>query len=508
MESPERCVRAVKAGGKAAMFESAEQVHTIDKATFKAEQAKLREALLDAQFDLVQKKTFAVLILLTGIDGAGKSAVLARLNEWLDPRHLRAHAFDVPTGEERARPDLWRYWLRLPPKGTIGVYLGSWYREPIMRHVFADGDDTELENDLTAISRFETMLAKEGVLIIKLWLHLSRKEQKRRLAEIEKLPGGGRHVVEYRLLNKRYRRTMATVEKGIRLTSSGDAPWVVIPGTDAEYRDLMIGRTILAAMRKRLDGGDVAVPAAAPVVVAGLDRKTVLDRVDLSRRLDDADYKKELSHYQRRLAELTDSKAFGNIALLTAFEGNDAAGKGGSIRRLTGAIDPRRCKVYPVAAPSDEEKAQPYLWRFWRRLPRRGRVAVFDRTWYGRVLVERVEGFCSEADWLRAYAEINEFEAQLAAEGIVLVKFWLAISKEEQLRRFQERENTPYKRYKITDEDWRNREKWDDYALAVGDMVERTSSDTGRWTLVESEDKNYGRVRILKTVCERLEAAL
>ena len=215
-----------------------------------------------------------------------------------------------------------------------------------------------------------------------------------------------------------------------------------------------------------------------------------------------------MRQHQQRLAELTDSKAFRDIALVAAFEGNDAAGKGGSIRRVTGAIDPRRFKVHSVAAPTDEEKARPYLWRFWRRIPGKGDVAVFDRTWYGRVLVERIEGFCSEADWIRAYDEINDFEEQLVAEGIVLVKFWLAISKDEQLRRFKEREKTPYKRYKITDEDWRNREKWDAYRIAVGDMIDRTSSEYAPWTLVESEDKNYGRVKILATICDRLEAAL
>lgn len=490
------------------MFESAERVHKIDKATFKAEEPKLREALLDAQFDLVERKSFAVLILLAGIDGAGKSEALARLDEWLDPRHLHTQAFDGPNGEERARPRLWRFWLNLPAKGTIGIFLGSWYRDALVQRVLGGGDEGQLERELAAISRFETMLAAEGVLIIKLWLHLSRSEQKKRLAQIERMPGGGRHIVEYRLLRKHHRLAMATIQKSVRLTSSGDAPWVVIPSADPEYRDLMVGRTILAAIRKRLDTEASPKAAAAPVIVAGLDRNSALDGLDLDRTLDRSTYKKDLALHQQRLGELTDRKAFRKIALVATFEGNDAAGKGGSIRRVTRAIDPRRFKVNSVAAPTDEEKAQPYLWRFWRRIPRKGDVAIFDRTWYGRVLVERIEGFCSEADWVRAYAEINDFEEQLVAEGIVLVKFWLAISKDEQLRRFQDREKTPYKRYKITDEDWRNREKWDAYALAVGDMIDRTSSEYAPWTLIESEDKAYGRVKILKTLSDRLEAAM
>ena len=490
------------------MFESAEQTHKIDKATFKAEEAKLREALLDAQFDLIEQKRFAVLIVLAGIDGAGKSGALARLNEWLDPRHVETAVFDEPSPDEAARPPFWRYWRALPAKGKIGIFVGSWYREPIAPYASGDGEGSRLERDLAAIGRLETMLADEGMLVIKLWLHLSRADQKQRLKEIDKIPGGGRHVVEYRQMHKNYEKLMPVLQNVVRLTSSGDAPWVVVPSADEEYRDLMIGQTVLAAMRKRLDSPPPAKVAAAPVVVAGLERKTALDALDLAAKLDEARYDKELAHYQQRIAELTDAKAFRDVALVVAFEGTDAAGKGGTIRRLTRALDPRKVKVHPIAAPSDEEKAQPYLWRFWRRIPAKGQIAIFDRTWYGRVLVERVEGFCSEADWLRAYSEINDFEEHLVESGILLAKFWLAISKEEQLRRFQDREKVPYKRYKITDEDWRNREKWDAYRQAIGDMVDRTSTDRAPWTVVASEDKNWARVQVLKTLSESLEAML
>ncbi|MFO1153141.1 MAG: polyphosphate:AMP phosphotransferase [Rhodospirillales bacterium] len=493
------------------MFESAEQVHAVDKAAFKAEEPELREALLEAQLDLMEKKGFAVLVLLAGIDGAGKGEALARLNEWLDQRHLANEAFDDPNDEERARPRLWRFWLHLPAKGQIGVFLGSWYADVFAKRVLGGGDDARLEKDLATINRFEAMLTAENILLIKLWLHISLDEQKKRLAEIEKEAGGGRHIVEYTMLRKHHELALTTIKKGIRMTSVGEAPWFVIPSADGRYRDLMIGHTLLDAMRKRLDAPAVAAApgnVTAPGIVAGIDHKSPLDVLDLSRTLAEDDYKKQLKHYQRRLAKLTDGKAFRKHALVCAFEGNDAAGKGGSIRRVTGAIDPRRFRVHPVAAPTDEEKARPYLWRFWRRIPGKGHVAIFDRTWYGRVLVERVEGFCGGADWMRAYAEINDFEEQLVKEGIVLVKFWLAISKGEQMRRFKARENTAYKRYKITDEDWRNREKWDAYRVAVGDMIDRTSSEYAPWTLVASEDKPYGRITILKTICDRLEAAL
>jgi polyphosphate:AMP phosphotransferase len=498
------------------MFASAELPHEVDKATFKADVEKLREDLLEAQIDLAERGDFAALVVLGGLDGAGRSAVLGRFNEWLDPRHVHTQAFDRPSEEERARPRQWRYWLTLPAKGRIGIYLGSWYRDALERRLIGGGDDDEWHRDIESINRFETMLAAEGVLLIKMWLYIAEEDRKRRLAAIKRTPGGRRHILEFKAVLRQLRGQThfaeALVKEGVRRTSSGHAPWVVVPSANERYRDLMAGRTLLNALKQRLTAKARPVKEApvpvAPAVIAALNRRTVSDDLDLNRKLDRETYKNALSREQTRLAKLTDSKAFRRRALVVAFEGNDAAGKGGTIRRVTQALDPRRFRVHSIAAPSDEEKAQPYLWRFWRRIPRLGDVAIFDRTWYGRVLVERVEGFCHEADWLRAYAEINDFEEQLVAHGIVLAKFWLAISKDEQLRRFEEREKVPYKRYKITPEDWRNREKWDAYAEAVADMVDRTSREEAPWTLVASQDKLSGRITVLKTLNERLAAAL
>ena len=234
----------------------------------------------------------------------------------------------------------------------------------------------------------------------------------------------------------------------------------------------------------------------------------VFDRLDMSRRLAKRKFDAELEKYQGKLNLLTRDQRFRNMSVIALFEGSDAAGKGGAIRRITGALDARHYRIIPVAAPTEEERAQPYLWRFWRHIPRAGRVTIFDRSWYGRVLVERVEKFCSAADWMRAYSEINDFEEQLVKNNTVLVKFWLAITKEEQLRRFREREKTGFKRFKITEEDWRNRNKWDEYETAVCDMVERTSTGIAPWTLVEANDKNHARIKILKTLCRQIEAAM
>ena len=496
------------------MYQSAFLEHRLDKASFRAEEPKLRAELLEAQLELAEKREFPVLILVTGMDGAGKGAVIQRLYEWLDPRHVRTNGYGEPDEAERARPWMWRYWRDLPPKGATGIVFGSWYNDAI--HCFAEDadDETGLVRDLEAIARFERMLASEGALILKFMLVLSDKEQKKRLKAIAKGRGAGRHVLEewssFRRGSPRKarERNRSLVEKIIQATNQPHAPWIVLASDDPGHRDLSFGRTILDSLRSRLDAPRPAATAPATAIIPNLDHRTVLDALDMSLTLTGADYKARLAAEQDRLAALTASKGFGRRAVVAVFEGNDAAGKGGSIRRVTAALDPRRFRVRPVAAPTDEEGAQPYLWRFWRHLPRKGHVAVFDRSWYGRVLVERVEGFAKPEEWLRAYGEINAFEEELSRSGIIVVKFWLAIDKDEQLRRFQEREQIEFKRFKITSEDWRNREKWDDYATAVNDMVDRTSTGHAPWTLVEAKDKRWARVKVLSTLCDRIEAAL
>jgi polyphosphate kinase 2 (PPK2 family) len=283
---------------------------------------------------------------------------------------------------------------------------------------------------------------------------------------------------------------------------------VVVEGTDDRYRSLTVGQILLQALQKKLATKATQKSPVAPMVRVNTDGRTVLSEMDLSLSLPEKTYDNELAQWQGRLSELLRDPRFKGRSLVCAFEGADAAGKGGAIRRIGAALDARQYQVIPVAAPTEEERAQPYLWRFWRHVPRKAQVAIFDRTWYGRVLVERVEGFCAENDWLRAYTEINDFEHELADSGVIVVKFWLQISQEEQLARFKAREQIAFKRFKITQEDWRNREKWDAYQQAICDMVERTSTGNAPWTLVEANDKNYARVKILQTLCERVEAEL
>ncbi len=492
------------------MFESAELGHKIDKDTFKQEVPRLRAALLDAQYDMLEKKDFPVVILISGVDGSGKGETINLLYSWMDPRHISTLAFSEPTDEERARPAMWRYWRALPPKGKIGIFAGSWYSQPITDRINGDLRRSELDARLADINQFEAMLVNEGALVLKFWFHLSREGQKTRLKALEKNPKTAWRVTKesYDRL-KTYDKLQEVAGHVLRVTNSAKAPWIIVEGTDDEYRSLTVGRIVLDALQRRLkQEGRPAVPVAPPIVHP-IDDKNVLSELDLTQKLGKKEYESQLAKYQGRLSELVrDPRFVGKRSLVLVFEGSDAAGKGGSIRRIAAAMDARQYQIIPIAAPTEEERAQPYMWRFWRHLPRTGRVAIFDRSWYGRVLVERVEGFCSEADWLRAYAEINDFEHQLVEAGGVVVKFWLQISADEQLRRFQERQDTEFKRFKITDEDWRNREKWDDYVTAACDMVDRTSTGLAPWTPVEANDKNFARVKILRTVCERLEAAL
>lgn len=496
------------------MFEAAEVGHKLAKGEYKRIEPQLRADLLDAQYELSRLGRFPVVILISGVRGAGKGETVNLLNAWMDPRHIHTHAFDNPTDEERDRPPMWRYWRALPPKGRIGMLFGSWYTAPIIDRVFRRTRPGDLAQSLEEIRRFERMLADDGVLLLKFWFHLSKKRQRERLKALQADKQTSWRVTERDWdFFKYYDRFYRLSEEALRQTSVPCAPWTVVDGSDPQYRVVTVARALLEAMRERMGQTPGSVVVAAPQVtlppLPGLtDGRNLLNRLDLSQTLSKKMFDTELARQQQRLALLTRHPGFRERRVIAVFEGMDAAGKGGAIRRITGALDARLYRIIPVAAPTDEERAQPYLWRFWRHIPMKGRFTIYDRSWYGRVLVERVEKFASPSDWARAYSEINDFEAQLAQNGGVIVKYWLQISKEEQLRRFQEREKTLHKQFKITDEDWRNRKKWGDYQLAAAEMVERTSTTAAPWTLVPANDKFHARIQVITTLCDRIEAQL
>jgi polyphosphate:AMP phosphotransferase len=492
------------------MFESAELGHKVAKRLYDRRLSALRYALLEAQLKVQAKAEFPVVVVVGGEDGSGRGEVVNLLLEWMDPRHIRVHASDAPADGERGRPPMWRFWYELPPKGKMGIFFGGWYGQPIADRVFDRIGGAEFARQLAEVSRFERMLVDEGALVVKLWLHLTKKAQNRRFDNL-----AANRATAWRVTkddwksHERYDAMIAASERALRETNSAEAPWVVVDATDDRFRNLTVGGALRDAMNARLQAGRRAVPVrAAPPPPPPLDRRNVIEELDLSKALTEAEYAKKLPRLQGRLNALSREKAFRRIGVIAVVEGNDAAGKGGAIRRVTRALDARLYDVVPIAAPREEERARPYLWRFWRSVPPRGHMALFDRSWYGRVLVERVEGLAAEPDWMRAYREIVDFEDALARWGVVVVKFWLAISKEEQLARFEAREKTPFKRFKITAEDWRNRKKWSAYERAVCDVVDRTSTAVAPWHLIEANDKKWARVRILETLVDSIEGAM
>lgn len=494
------------------MFEVAELGHKLEKKEYEARVPTLRTELLQVQ-EALKHADFPVIILVSGVDGAGKGATVNLLNEWFDPRYVRTFAFGEPSDEERDRPEFWRFWRALPQRGSIGLYVGSWYSHPIAQRLNGEFNDAELDGHLLRIKAFEKELFDDGALVIKFWLHLSKDAQKRRLKKLESDPKTAWRVTDQdREHLKKYSEFRSIAERTLRDTSTGEAPWIIVEGSDPCYRGITIGQHILDRIHSRLQKEEQHVDHLAPLhseVMPVLSHTTtLLSHLDLNKSLEKKEYRKQLEKYQGKLHLLARTAYERKISTIIVLEGWDAGGKGGIIRRIINPLDARKYQIIPIAAPTDEERAHHYLWRFWRHLPRGGQITIYDRSWYGRVLVERVEGFANHDQWMRAYAEIADFEEQLTEHGTVLLKFWLHIDKDEQLRRFKEREKIAYKQYKITEEDYRNRERWDDYELAVNDMVERTSTEYAPWTLIEGNDKRYARIKAIKTVCERLEAKL
>lgn len=504
------------------MFEAAELGREVAKDEYKAREPVLRAELLEVQQQL-RSAPFPVVIVFAGVDGAGKGETVNLLNAWMDPRWIVTQAFGAPSDEEQERPEYWRFWRALPERGRIGLFLSSWYSRPILDRVYRRLSVEAFDDRLHRIVDFEQTLAADGALILKFWMHLGKAAQRKRLTNLEREPIRRWQVDDLAWKHWRmYRKFITAAEQAIRETNRAHASWSIVEGADPRYRSLTVGEAIRDAIRGRLaeaassmvisaPGGPpagAAVRASQPPRKTGRSGVSILSKLDMTSRVPPSKVAAGIERQQGRLNLLQRKAREKGVSTILVFEGWDAAGKGGAIRRVTAALDARDYRVIPIAAPTDEERAQHYLWRFWRHLGRAGRVTIFDRSWYGRVLVERVEGFASEREWLRAYAEINQFERQLVDHGIVLTKCWLHVTHDEQLRRFREREATPHKRWKLTDEDWRNRDRWNAYEQAVNDMIERTSTHEAPWTLVPANDKNLARLTVLETVCDRLERGL
>lgn len=469
----------------------------------------LREALVRLQVAL-QQAPFPVLLVVAGDDASGKGELVNTLNGWLDPRGVETFAFHDVTDEERERPPMWRYWRSLPPRGRMAIYVGGWYADAMANTPRSERELNRFDERLRHFAHFEGLLASDGALIVKIWLSLSQEAQRDRLRELEADPDTAWRVSpEDRKHHRDYDRRAQLAERMRRTTEQPSAPWHVVDAADARQRNVAVADILLAKFHLHLR--DHALPApkkparTKSLRPAGLRR---LRRLALDQHLSEEAYEAKRDKWLGRLNRAVRAAAQAGRSIVWVFEGWDAAGKGGVIRRLTSAIDAREYRVIPIAKPTDEEKLHHYLWRFWRHVPRAGRVSIYDRSWYGRVLVERLEGFCRETEWQRAFAEINDFESQLTEHGIIVLKFWLHLSQDEQLRRFRHREETPYKRHKINDEDWRNRRRWEAYEIAVGDMLALTDRANAPWHLVPADNKRFARLEILKISCEQIAAAL
>lgn len=455
----------------------------------------------------IKEHGLPVLVLFEGWGTAGKGSVLGKVIKNIDPRFFTVATMDEPTEEEGRKPFLYRYFVKIPANGKL-EFLDSGWMDEVVKDVLHDKiGEKEYKKKIESVKRFERQLTDNGYLVMKFFFQISRKEQKKRIEVLkENKDTRWRVSGDEDWQNKHYDKCMHVFDRYLNDTNSPADPWYIVDAKNRKWAELQVLETLVSGIETALKNSNLAVPLLQNVFP--LEKIPKLSEISLDKELSEEEYKKELKNLQSKLSELHNRLYRRKIPVVIAYEGWDAAGKGGNIKRITEALDPRGFEVHPIASPLPNEKARHYLWRFWNRLPKTGHIAIFDRTWYGRVMVERLEGFCSENEWQRAYNEINEFEKELSDWGAVIIKFWVQIDKDTQLARFEERQNTPEKQWKITDEDWRNREKWDLYETAVNEMLKKTNTTYAPWHVLESNDKKYARIKALKIVIDAIEAAL
>ena len=487
----------------------AESFADLSEKKYEKRLGKLRADLMKVQRKLREAPN-PVVIVIAGVDGAGRGQAVQLLNEWLDPRDLSAHSFWELSEEALQRPRFWRYWNALPRRGKLSLWFGGWYSALFMDGVDQRFSKAEWEENLKDVQNQEIALAADGAVFLKFWFHLTKSEQEERLRRLYKKPKEHPRAMsgDWKRHNL-YERVEAAASAVLGKTHGENRPWFVVPSANLLKRNLILATLLLRSLEGIVNRAAEPSPKKSrPKTDHRPVLQRALDEVDLSQWLSREEYKVQLVEAQSRLHHLFWAAYEKKVSTILVFEGWDAAGKGGAIRRVTAAIDTRLFRIVQVGPPTQEEHAYHYLWRFWRDLPRDGRITIFDRSWYGRVLVERIEGFAAAAQWQRAYAEINEFEKEIVRHGTVLLKFWIHISKEKQLHRFRSREQTAYKRSKITEEDWRNRERWEDYEKAVNDMVAYTNPALAPWKLIAGNNKRFARIQTIQTICNRLETVL
>jgi len=515
-----------KGSGGQIMLEKVDLTMKMEKSEYKAKMTALKLQMGKLQRQC-KEMGLPIMIVFEGFDAAGKGMQIGKLIQSLDPRGFEVFTVKEETKEEAMHPFLWRFWTKTPQRGRMAVYDGSWYIKVLSDRFEKKMRESEIENCYRSICSFEKQITEDGTLLIKLFLDIDQKEQKKRFDKLMESKDTAWRVTKADLKkNEKYDQYQEMIEEMLQRTDTEYAPWTIVEATDRRYATVKIYTVITQMLTAGIDNRrrEIARETAAEVIreaekeasenrslIDGATKgfqESVLAKVDLSLCCDRKTYRKKLKEYQKKIEKLHGELYQKRIPVVIGFEGWDAAGKGGAIKRLTEKMDARGYVVNPTAAPNDLEKAHHYLWRFWKNMPKDGHIAIFDRTWYGRVMVERIEGFCTQEEWKRAYKEINDMEKDLADAGAVVLKFWMQIDKKEQEKRFRQRQENPEKQWKITEEDWRNREKWDLYEHAADEMIMRTSTAYAPWVIVEGNDKYYARIKVLKTVTDAIEKRL
>ena len=490
------------------MLEKCDLKETIDNKTLERELPPLQEMLGVLQRTL-QNRKIPVMIVIEGWNESGITEITREIIRSLDPRGYDLYAIKAPTVEEAAHPFIWRFWCKTPENGRIAIFARSWYGRAISEELARAVWKKSFKGKRTSINNFERQLTDSGAVIVKFFLHISKEEQKRRLEHQERNPLTAWKVTPRTWsIHHQYDDNLPVIDELIEKTDTEHSPWHIIPATDIGLALLKVNSALVKALENRID-----------IKTGGQKRPNKKDRntskeVHLPKprmvRLESSppaacikeECQESLEHLQAEMIEFHSILHKRKIPLIIVYEGRDAAGKGGSILRVSRFMHPLGFNVAPVGTPTDTEKRHHYFWRFYQKYPKAGHITIFDRSWYGRVLVERVEGFCTEPEWKRAYTEINEMEEEYTENGGGIIKFWLEISKDEQLKRFQQRVADPLKIWKITDEDWRNREKWDHYTRAIDDMISYTNTVNAPWTVIPSDDKWYARVKTMNTLVD------
>ena len=495
------------------MLEKVNLKKEMTKSEYKQHAEPLKKELTVLQQQIKTAK-LPVIILFEGWGAAGKGSLITSLILNFDPRGFKVYSLGTSTETEKRMPPMWRFWKTIPENGNLSILDRSWYQDISIAKFYSEIDGKELAQRTKSILTFERQLIDNGYLIIKFFLHISQKEQKARFDKLDESKNTEWRVTEDdRKRNREYDRMYEIWDDMLEKTDTPIAPWHLVSGHDKYAARISIFHTVVTTIKAALAQKEKPepIPVQNKIRISPefhLVPMPDVSKIPLTKTITDEKYDKTLDKLQNRLSELHYKLYRKRVPVIIGYEGWDAAGKGGNIKRVAAALDPRGYEVIPIAAPDKTELNHHYLWRFWNHMPKTGHIAIFDRTWYGRVLVERIEGFCTPSDWHRAYQEINEFEQGLTDWGAVVVKFWLQIDKDEQLKRFTARQETPEKQWKITDEDWRNREKWPQYEEAVNDMIRYTSTDFAPWHIIESQDKKYGRIQALEILISAIEERL